>query len=133
MRLEFKEEPREWRKAAWQGAFGLALLSSVLRWRRVLPVNGWKLALAGLAVAALCAWLYPRWFRGYYRFTTRLAFHVTRVFGCVVLFLLFLLAVTPLGLVLRLLGKDLLQIKPRRATLTTWRKTEDSTALDRMF
>jgi hypothetical protein len=133
MRLQFKEEPKEWRKAAWLGALGLALLCTVLHWRRALPASAWASALAVLGVVALCAWLWPRWFRGYYRLAARLSFWTTRVLGCVVLAFLFLLVVTPLGLVLRWMGKDLLQIRVRRGASTAWHKAGESTPLDRLF
>ena len=65
MKLKLKEDPKEWRKAALFGSLGLAGLSTLLRWRRILPVNGWVIALAILAFVALAACLCPRWFRGY--------------------------------------------------------------------
>jgi hypothetical protein len=133
MRLQFKEEPKEWRKAAWLGALGLALLSTILRWRRVLPAAVWAAVLAVLGLTALCAWLRPGWFRGYYRFSNRLAFYLTKVLGCLVLALLFLLVVTPLGVILRLMGKDLLQTKGWRTAPSAWQRAGESTPLERLF
>jgi hypothetical protein len=133
MRLQFKEEPKEWRKAAWLGSLGLALLSTVLRWRRVLPARGWEAALAVLGLIAVCAWLRPAWFRGYYRLGTRVSFWITRVLGYVVLAFLFVVVVTPLGLLLRFSGKDLLQIKSRRGSATVWHKASENTPLERLF
>jgi hypothetical protein len=109
------------------------VLSTVLHWRHVLPAAAWELALSVLALVAISAWLFPPWFRGYYRFSNRLGFYLTRVLGCVVLAVFFLLFVTPLGLVLRLLGKDLLQVKDRRAAATAWQKAGESTPLDSLF
>ena len=133
MKLKLKEEAKEWRKAAWFGALGMGMLSTVLRWRRVLPPTPWKAILAALGIVAVCAWFCPRWFRGYYRFSSRLAFYLTQFVGYAVLALLFLLVVTPLGWFLRLLGKDLLQIKQRREAATCWQPAKESTPLDRMF
>jgi len=133
MKLKLKEEPKEWRKAAWLGSLGMGMLSTVLRWRRVLPPIGWKVVLAVLGVAAVCAWLRPGWFRGYYRFSSRLAFYLTQFVGYAVLAILFLVVVTPLGWLLRLLGKDLLQTKRRSKTASCWQPAKESTPLDRMF
>jgi hypothetical protein len=133
MKMKLKENPKEWRKAAWFGALGMGVLSTVFRWRHVLPATGWKVVLASLAVVVVCAWRCPRWFRGYYRVSSRLAFFLTRWIGYAVLSLLFILVVTPLGWLLRLLGKDLLQIKGQREAATCWQPAKESTSLDRLF
>jgi len=41
MKLIFKEDPKAWRKSTLLTAAGLAILSSLLRWRRHLAVNYW--------------------------------------------------------------------------------------------
>ena len=133
MKLKFKEDPKEWRKSALLGALALAVLGTLLRWRHILPVAGWVTALAVLAGVMLCAGLRPRWFRGYYRFSLRLGFYASRWIGCAVLAVLFLLVLTPLGWVLRLTGKDLLQLKPPRDAATYWHPTGESSPLDRLF
>ncbi len=133
MRLRLKEDPKEWRKAALLGAAGLMVLSTMLRWRRILPTTAWLAALAVLAVVMACAWLRPAWFRGYYRFATRLGFGLTQVLGHVVLAALFVLVVTPLGWLVRRLGKDPLQIKPQRDARTFWQPAKPSTPLERLF
>ncbi|HWF19166.1 MAG TPA: hypothetical protein VG754_07860 [Verrucomicrobiae bacterium] len=133
MRLKLKEDPKEWRKAAWLGALGFAGMTTVLRWRHILPTRGWMAALIGLALLSVFAWLRPGWFRGYYRFTSRVGFGITQLLGRIVLAALFVLVVTPFGLVLRLLGKDLLQLKPQRDAKTFWHPAKKSSPLDRMF
>ena len=60
---------------------------------------------------AIAACLRPRWFRGHCRFTLRLRFYTSQIFGKVVLAALFFLKLTPLGWALRLLGKDFIQLK----------------------
>ncbi len=133
MKLRLKENPKEWRKAALLSALGLAVLATVLRWRHVLPVKAWGAALAVLAGVALCAVLWPRWFWGYYRFSTRLGFYLSQGIGYAVLAVLFLLVLTPLGWALRLMGKDFLQLKQRRNSATYWHPTGESSPLDRLF
>jgi len=112
MKLKFKEDPKEWRKSALLAALGLAILSSLLRWRKHLPQNVWLGLLALLAVAAVCALLQPRWFRGWYRLSLQLGFYSSQFIGRGVLLLVFVFAITPLGFVFRVKRK-LSGIRPR--------------------
>jgi len=133
MKLNFKEDPKEWRKSALLTALGLALLSSVLRWRKHLPVNCWLALLALLVIVAICAVLQPGWFRGWYRLSLRLGFYSSQFIGRGVLLLFFIFIITPLGLVLRLAGKDSLQLKRPHSATTYWQPSKDSSPLDRLF
>jgi hypothetical protein len=133
MRLHFKEDPREWRKAALLGLIGPAAIFGILRYRRVVSTTCLAAVLAVIALVALCAWMRPRWFRGYYRFMTRLGFYVIQVFGKVVLAALFFVILTPFGWILRLSGKDLLQLKSPRDKQTFWQTARRDGSLDRMF
>ena len=133
MKLIYKEDPKEWRKSALLTALGLAIISSLLRWRKHLPVDYWHAALAVLAVVAVCAVLQPRWFRGWYRLSLRLGFYSSQFIGCCVLLLFFIFIITPLGWVLRLMGKDPLQLKRPPGAATCWHEAKASTPLDRLF
>ena len=133
MRLRFKEDPREWRKAALLGLIGPAAIVGVLRWRRVVSDTGLAAVLALIALAALCVWVRPRWFRGYYRFTTRLGFYIIQVLGKVVLAALFFVILIPFGWILRLSGKDFLRLKSPPDQQTFWQTTRQDGSLDRMF
>ena len=133
MKLTFQEDPKEWRKSALLTALGLAILSSVLRWRRVLPVNIWCALLALLGLVAICAMLQPRWFRGWYRLSLWLGFYSSQFMGRCVLALFFFFILTPVGWVLRLTGKDPLQLKRPHNAKTCWHPARDSSPLDRLF
>ncbi|HEY5915376.1 MAG TPA: SxtJ family membrane protein [Verrucomicrobiae bacterium] len=133
MTLRLKEEPKEWRKSVLLTALGLALLGSILRWRRVLPGTAWLVTLATLAIIALTAVLAPRLFRGYYRLSMRLGFALSRVVAQVVLVLVFLFMITPLALVFRLLGKDTLRLKRQKGAASYWVLARETSPLDRMF
>jgi len=133
MKLKLKEDPKEWRKAALFSTLGLAILSSLLRWRRVLPPKGWIIVLVVLACVALCALVQPRLFRGWYRFSSRIGFYISRFIGCALLAILFVLILTPLGLLLRLLGKDLLRLRRPQNAETYWSPTKPSGSLERLF
>lgn len=133
MKLHYKEDPKEWRKSTLLTALGLAIISSLLRWRRHLPATVWGGLLTGLAVVALAAMLQPRWFRGWYRLSLRLGFYSSQFIGRCVLLFFFIFVITPVGIVLRLAGKDPLQLKRPADTTTFWHRTKDCTPLDRLF
>ena len=133
MKLNLKDEPREWRKSALLAAFGLALISSLLRWRHVLITKTWLAILTVLAAVAVAAFLQPRWFRGYHLFSMRVGFAIIQFLGSVFLVLFFIFILTPLGLILRLAGKDPLQLKRPATTETFWQTAKDPSLLDRMF
>ena len=133
MKLRFKEDPKEWRKQALLTALGLVVISGVLRWRHVLTNPIWCGVLAVLGIVAVSAVVQPRWFRGYYRFSMRLGFAISQFVGRVVLLLFFVFIVTPLGWMLRLAGKDALQLKRPRDAETYWQPAKECGPLDRMF
>jgi hypothetical protein len=133
MNLHFQEDPQEWRKSALLTTLGLAILSSLLRWRKHLPVNYWLALLVLLAVVAICAVLQPRWFRGWYRLSLRLGFYSSQFIGRCVLLLFFIFILMPLGWILRGMGKDPLQLKRPRQAATYWRQARDCNPLDRLF
>ena len=133
MKLNLKDEPRHWRKSALLAAFGLMLMSSLLRWRHVLTTPIWLAIVAGLAVVMLAALLRPQWFRGYHLFSMRLGFAISRIIGRVLLVLFFLFILTPVGWILRLAGKDPLQLKRPENATTFWQPTKDTSPMDRLF
>jgi len=133
MKLNFKEDPKEWRKSALLTALGLALLSSVLRWRKHLPVDCWLALLALLGLVATAAVLQPRWVRGWYRLSLRLGFYSSQFIGRCVLLLFFFVVITPLGFVLRLAGKDSLQLKRPHSAETYWHHSKDCSPLDWLY
>jgi hypothetical protein len=81
---------------------------------------------------ALCG-LKPRWFRGFYRIGMTVAFYIGQFFGRILLTLIFLLVLTPLGLFLRLMGKDSLRLKRDPAAQTYWQPVKQNKNLDREF
>ncbi|MGD0816239.1 MAG: SxtJ family membrane protein [Verrucomicrobiota bacterium] len=133
MKLKLKEEAKEWRKAAWMSALGLAVLSSLLRWRRVLPVAAWVVALCALAALAVAALLRPRWFRRYYRFSAKVGFGLSQILGRVILASIFFIIITPLGLAMRALGKDPLRLRRPAGAESYWSEAKRKSSLDRLF
>ena len=133
MKPNLRDEPKEWRKSALMTALGLAILSSLLRWRHVLTDKSWFAILTLLGVVAMGALWRPRWFRGYYRFSTKLGFAVSQFIGRLMLMLFFFFILTPVGLILRLAGKDALQLKPGSKSTSYWQTARDYSPLDRLF
>ena len=133
MKIHYKEDPREWRKSTLLTALGLALISSVLRWRRHLPTEVWLGVLGLLGLVALGALVQPRWFRGWYRISLWLGFHSSQWLGRLILVLFFIFIITPLGWVLRLMGKDPLQLRRPQAATTYWQEAKPVNPLDRIF
>jgi len=132
MKLKLKEQPKEWQKftALMVAAAGVASL--LLYRRHVISVLGLRvLGLALALVLVVCA-LRPRWFRGFYRRGMAASFYVGQALGGVWLTIFFLLVLTPVGLLLRLLGKDLLGIK-RRSTTSYWHPSATANRFDRQF
>ncbi len=133
MRLNYKEDPKEWRKSTLLTLLGLAIVSSLLRWRKHLPANAWYVVLTVLTVVAICAVLQPRWFRGWYRLSLWLGFHSSQFIGRCVLILFFIFIITPLGFILRLAGKDPLQLKRPGKVTSYWQLSKENSPLDRLF
>jgi hypothetical protein len=133
MKLNFKEDPKEWRKSVLLTAFGLALMSTLLLCAKHLPVGVWCGVQVVWAIAAICAVLQPRWFRGWYRLSLWLGFYSSQFIGRCVLILFFIFIITPVGFILRLAGKDPLQLKRPEKVATYWHPTKDCSPLDRLF
>jgi len=130
--LRLKENPREWQKFVAVMGTAANLIVWML-WRRGrlplgVPVAVAALALLVLIVALIC----PRWFRGFYRAGMTVSFHFGQVIGKVLLIGFFFLFLTPLGLLLRFMGKDLLQLK-RSPAKTWWQPARNNRDFDRMF
>jgi hypothetical protein len=82
---------------------------------------------------AMAGALRPRWFRGHYRISARLGFGLAQAVGRAALALLFFIVVTPLGLVLRMLGKDLLRLRRPPGAQSYWSDAPRPSPLDRLF
>jgi len=131
--LRLKEKPIEWIK--FTGVMGLVLniVLWLLWWRdRVPPVVPITAACVALT-ALILSLIRPSWFRGFYRGGMTVSFHIGQMIGKVLLTLFFFLAVTPMGLLLRVLGKDLLQLKRNRADKSWWQPAKNDREFDRMF
>ena len=118
MQPKLKDNPREWLKFTAVMVLVLAVLAVMLNRRRLIGRQTLHVIGVCLVLVLTACSAFPRWFRGFYRAGMTVSFHVGQVIGRVLLTLIFLLALTPLGLFLRLCGKDLLKTKPNRSATT---------------
>jgi len=134
MKPKLKENPREWIKFTLASCAALALLAALTYWRKRAFGPGVLAAiLAALAIAAGCCLARPAWFRTFYRGGMTLGFYVGQVMGRVLLTLFFVCALTPLGLLLRLLGKDFLRLRKDPKAATYLRTAKPLGPLDKQF
>lgn len=131
--LRLKEKPIEWIK--FTAVIGVAVnaVLGLLWWRGELPI---VIPIAAATIAVLfviAAVIRPNSFRGFYRGGMTVSFHIGQTFGKVILILFFFVFVTPMGLLLRLFGKDLLRLKRTPVEETYWHPAKSSNEFDRMF
>jgi hypothetical protein len=130
---KLKENPREWLKFI-AGLSVAALLVTVLLYRaRRIGIQGAWWCVAIIAAAFVLTLLKPAPARPVYRVGMTLGFYVGQFVSRVLLSLMFLVIVTPLGLVMRLFGKDLLALKRRPHAATYWQKVKTKSDLKRQF
>lgn len=133
MKLKLKENPSEWRKFAWVWCAFAALVSFLLFRKQVLGVSSFRWVFGAAVAVAIIAAVFPRLFRGFYRVGMTGSFYLGQGVGKVILTIVFLLAVTPLGIMLRLAGKDLLDLKRDRANESYWKPARRIGKLDQQF
>ncbi len=133
MTPKLKENPKEWWKFTAVMALALAIVSALLQRRKVISREMLFAIIGLLALALLCCALRPKWFRGFYRAGMTISFHVGQAIGVVLLAVFFLVVLTPIGLALRLLGKDLLRLKRLPGAQTYWLSARPPHQFDRQF
>ena len=101
-----------WVMTAFFSLVGLWPLLHGHAWR------GWALALA--AIFALAAWLMPRLLAPLNRLWTRLGLLLHKITNPIVLGLAFYGVIAPIGLLMRLTGRDPLRLKRDAASASYW-------------
>lgn len=133
MSLKLQEKPREWQKftCSLMGALSLA---AFLFYRR--HSIAWNTAqgiwIFAVVVSAVCL-IWPAPFRGVYRLGMTLGFYIGQVVGRVLLTLVYFGVFFPLGWLLRMSGKDLLNLKKPGDTASYWQKPRPKSQHDRPF
>jgi len=133
MQPKLKENPREWQKFSLVLAVMLGLVAWMLSRRGWISRETWIPIGAVILLIPALALICPRWFRPIYRGGMTISFHIGHAMGKVMLTVFFLFVVTPLGLLLRLLGKDLLALRRKPDAATYWHPAKPASKLDQMF
>lgn len=133
MRVRYSEDPVEWRKFTWASMAAPTLFAILGAWR-----GRWSWSMAGgvgsvALVVCLLATFFPDGFRSWYRGGRWFGHQMGRLMGAVLLTLLFVLALVPLALVLRLLGRDVLGIRRNPALKTYWTPARPPGEFSQMF
>ena len=115
------KSPAELRRFGLALGAGLSVLGSILLWRQK-SAAPWILGVA--ATLLLLAILSPRVLGPLERVFARVARVVTAALTYLVLTLTYLLVITPIGLVMRLLGRDPLGMKPAPDQPSFWVEVE---------
>jgi len=128
-----KERPGEWQKFAlvWTLAVGLASVWFLLRGR--LGKLAFCMIETVLAGALIWCLVQPRRFRSLYRSGMTLSYHVGQLLGRVMLTFFYVLILTPLGLMLRIAGKDLLNLKITPGATSYWQKARAPRGFQQQF
>ena len=133
MRARFKDTPRERRKFLLSLSIMLSVVVAVLLWRAIIPWPGAWLAWGAVAALFCVGLAWEAAGRCVHRAGMTLGFCMGRVFGTLFLLLLFFVVLLPLGLALRLFGKDLLQMRRWQAGAKSyWKTTRPPGSLDSM-
>jgi hypothetical protein len=108
----------------------LLAIALFIAWRRGWDLSGLPLILGVPAVVLLAlAPLAPPALRPVFRVWMGAAFVMGFVMTRVILTLVFVLLVIPIGLALRLVGKDLLALRPAPGAPTYWRRRDEDAPL----
>jgi ABC-type uncharacterized transport system permease subunit len=121
MQQKHTKLPAELRRFGLALGAGLSVLGSLLLWRDK-PAAPWILGVA--ATLLVLAILRPQLLGPLERVFARVARVVTAALTFLVLSLTFFLIITPMGLVMRLVGKDPLTLKPAPDQPSFWVEVE---------
>ena len=133
MSVRFKDTPSERRKFLLSLSIMLSVVVAVLLWRAIIPWSGAWLAWVAVVVLFCVGLAWEVAGRCVHRAGMTLGFCMGRVFGTLFLILLFLFVLLPLGMVLRLFRKDLLQMRRCPPVAESyWKIPRPPGSLDRM-
>ncbi len=132
MKLKLKENPIDWLKFTAVIGTMVGLIWTLTWWKQVHAFAWWYGWIPGAVATLLCA-VFPFWFRGFYRTGTTAFFYLGQFMGTILLTLFFIFIMTPLGLVLKLTGNDLLKLKKDTTLSTYWQEPRKTGGHKKMF
>ncbi len=121
-----------WFAGLWYPLF-CALLGLLLHHRFGVPLGVSRALWASAAVFGIAGLLHPPTVRWLYLGLTYATYPIGWIVSHVVLAILFYLVMTPVGLLLRALGRDPLVKGPRPDQQSYWRRREPPSTLERYF
>ena len=133
MRLKLKEDPREWLKFAAVLAIVLGAVALGSWNKHVISERVLTGILVTLGLALVAVLFRPVLARPGYRAGMTISFYLGQIVGRVLLTIFFLCVLTPVSLLLRLLGKDLLRLKRNAAATSYWEPAKVSDQFKRLF
>ena len=111
VRYRLKKTPSDWKKYLLSFTSMLSIVVGVLIWKLFITWQTAYVAWSVIGLLLIIGLLSNIVSGAVYRVGMAIGFQIGRVFGVVLLFLMFCFVITPLGLFLRLLGKDLLNFQ----------------------
>ena len=132
--IEPKSDEKALRKFAVILFFALGVFGAILVWRkRDIGFVLWGIGLAAL----LMAWVQPTALKPVYKYWMKLALVLGFISSHVILAFLYYLVVTPIGLVMRVLGKNPLALRLEKKTGSYWiqrkNRKDDKQCYEKMF
>ena len=134
MRYRLKKNPNDWKKYLISLTVMLSMVVGLLFWKSFIT---WPAACISWSLIALLLifGLFSNSVSGaVYRGAMAVGYRLGQIFGSVFLFLFFTFLIIPLGLCLRLIGKDLLRFKEFKnvSIKTYWVASKKPETLDQM-
>ena len=111
VRYRLKKTPSDWKKYLFSFTSMLSIVVGVLIWKLFITWQTAYVAWGLIGLLLIVGLLSNKVSGNVYRVGMAIGFQIGRVFGAVLLFLMFCVVLTPLGLFLRLIGKDLLNFQ----------------------
>ena len=111
VRYRLKKTPSDWKKYLLSFTSMLSIVVGVLIWKLFITWQTAYVAWSVIGLLLIIGLLSNIVSGAVYRVGMAIGFQIGRVFGAVLLFLMFCVVIAPLGLFLRLIGKDLLNFR----------------------
>jgi len=111
VRYRLKKNPSDWKKYLLSLTSMLSIVVGVLIWKLFITWQTAYVAWSVIGLLLIIGLLSNIVSGAVYRVGMAIGFQIGRVFGAVLLFLMFCVVIFPLGLFLRLIGKDLLNFR----------------------
>ena len=131
--LRLSEKPIEWAKFTLVIAVLLGAASWYISHALSLAILYPILSSVFMLCMVVAAFINPSSFKPFYCNGMKLSYAIGQVISRVMLVLFFLLVLTPIALILRLLGKEVLSLRFRSGKETYWRASNQDQDFDRMF